>query len=207
MRTHKGYFYSGSMGETDCFSLMKGRVTEVIFNMGDGSRAENWLRFTFEPRPSSPSLIYRGSPLTPIPSWVHVIDDHQCADTAQYFNFLPGQRNFRGWVKFRSTVWCLQLTTSPSLMSKTWDPNIQLRIFKKPGPLCVNKTFPAGIVLPDSSSEDSLCECSITQFICLRSELWVFRVQTGLYLTLICCEIPCWYDRLQRLLDKEQLSM
>lgn len=85
-----GYFYSGSMGETDCSSLMRGRVTEVIFNMGDGSRAENWLGFTFEPRPSSPSLIYRGSPLTPIPSWVHVIDDHQCAYTAQYFNFLPG---------------------------------------------------------------------------------------------------------------------
>lgn len=177
-----GYFYSASLGETDCSSLMRGGHTEVIFKMGDGSRSENWLLFTFEPRPSSPSLIYRGAPLTPAPSQVPVIDDHQHANTAQYFNFLPRKRNFRGWVKFRGTVWCLQLTTSPGLMPKTWDLNIQLRIFKKPGPLCVNKTSPAGIHA-DSSAEDtdrrpkSPCECSITQVIAYLIEKWIVGLQ------------------------------
>lgn len=125
--------------------------------------------FTFGPRPSSLSVIYRGSPLTPVPSQASVIDDHQHSNTAQYFNFLPKKRNFRGWAKFRGAVWCLQLPTSPGLMLKTWDPNVQLRIFQKPGPLCVNKTPPAAIVLLDSGTEDtdrrpnSLYKCSITQ--------------------------------------------
>lgn len=71
------------------------------------------LVFTFEPGPSSPSLIYRGSLLTPVSSQAPVIDDHQHANTAQYFNFLLRKRNLRGWVKFRGTVWCLQRTTRP----------------------------------------------------------------------------------------------
>lgn len=93
--------------------------------MGDGSwwvdscyvhcppSLHRFLLFTFEPWPSSPSLIYRGSPLTPVPLQASVIDDHQHANTAQYFNFLSRKRNLRGWVKFRGTVWFLQLTTSP----------------------------------------------------------------------------------------------
>ena len=75
----------------------RGGHTEVKCKMSDRSWSENEpcqeryllssprsLLFTFEPRPSSPSLIYRGSALTPTLSQASVIDEHQHASITPY---------------------------------------------------------------------------------------------------------------------------
>lgn len=159
----------GCLEETDCSCLMRGcgRRTKVICEMGDGvdSCQERYplssprsLLFTFEPRPSSPSLIYRGSPLTPVPLQAPLmIDDHQHANTAQYFNFLPRKRNLRGWVKFRGTVWCLQLTTSPQPCAEAPRSKHSAENIPETGPsLCQQKNLiPPSPCLTESNAEDT----------------------------------------------------
>lgn len=98
-------------------------------------------RLSLNQGPASP-LICRGSPLTPVRSQAPMISDHQHANTAQYFNFLPKKRDFRGRVRFRSAVWCLLIQTSLDLMPKTRDTIVLVRILQTPGPLCVKKTLP-----------------------------------------------------------------
>ncbi|KAM3612318.1 uncharacterized protein V6R79_006671 [Siganus canaliculatus] len=64
---HMGCFFAHSSLVPGGSSLMM-KHAEVICKEVDGSSSENQLLFTFEPRPSSPSLIYRRSPLTSMPS-------------------------------------------------------------------------------------------------------------------------------------------
>lgn len=93
MRTHMGSIYSGSPWGRLTAPLMKARCTKMICEMVD---SERWPLFTSELRgPAAHLWSARGPRLTPspvLPKEKKMIDDHQHANTAQYFNFLPRER-------------------------------------------------------------------------------------------------------------------
>lgn len=142
------------------------------------------LLFTFEPGPSSPSLIYRGSPLTPRPLAGPRDKWPSACQYCTIFQFPVQEEEFKGLSEVqRHSVVPPAHTTHPAppiLVPKTPDPNIQPRTYQKAGPRCVNKTTPAAIILPDRhwrETQQPLWVQRYKEIVLFKSECPVCRVR------------------------------
>lgn len=107
---------------------------------------EHWFQYTFEPRPSSPSLIYRGSPLTRVPLTCLCDRWPAACQRCTKFQFPAHGKGILGdWVKFRSTE---------DLRSKhSEENNPETRS-------CGNKTYPADRSPSDGNIEEETTSVS-----------------------------------------------
>lgn len=125
MRTHMGSIYSGSPWGRLTAPLMKGRRTKVILR--DGGFREVTPLHIWTPGPSSPSLICTGASSHPLPRPSKSPRDRwpSACEYCTIFQFpARGKRNFRGWVKFRGTVWRpLSSQQAPASCWRPADPN------------------------------------------------------------------------------------
>lgn len=208
------YFCSGTLGESDCSSLMSSRHNEVIRKTGDGSRLllralSPFLRpglsaLPLNPGPAAHLWSTEGLLLPPSPSQAPVIDDHQRAQYCTIFQFPALEEEFKGLSEVqRHSVVPAAHKQPPHPHAE--DPEIQTPSREHSRnqvlPVSTKQPLPPSSCLTDSSAEDtdrklnSLWECNITK----TRGCFIQKCSSVCRVGPVCLVVDwwgshCWYD-------------